>query len=158
MHKGCETGPPDYSPYPRRLEILTICWCNNKGSTFYSVILRPWVLVWPESNSRPPASQPEAQPTEPTELVFREHFFFYLSNSIVSFTFNSGSDKINKIIYWTFWSETWLENLPSCSEMTSPITELAPNIGCLTCVKNIVLLDNTNKDYTIHEVYISSKQ
>ena len=42
-----------YSPYPRRLESLTICWCNYKGSTFYSVILRPWVLVQPESNSRP---------------------------------------------------------------------------------------------------------
>ena len=23
--KGCETGPPAYSPYPRRLESLTIC-------------------------------------------------------------------------------------------------------------------------------------
>ena len=32
-------------PYPRRLGSLTICWCNYKGSTFYSVILRPWALV-----------------------------------------------------------------------------------------------------------------
>ena len=63
--KGCETGPPAYSSYPRRLESLTICWCNYKGSTFYSVIQRPWVLVRPESNSRPPALQPNAQPTEP---------------------------------------------------------------------------------------------
>ena len=59
--KDCETGPPAYSHYPRRLESLTICWCNYKGNTFYSVILRPWVLVRPESNSRPPASQPNAQ-------------------------------------------------------------------------------------------------
>ena len=58
-------GPPAYSPYPRRLESLSICWCNYKGSTFYSVILRPWVLVRPESNSRPPAWQADAQPTEP---------------------------------------------------------------------------------------------
>ena len=24
-NKGCETGPPVYSPYPRRLESMTIC-------------------------------------------------------------------------------------------------------------------------------------
>ena len=47
------------------LKFLTICRCNYKGSTFSSVILRPWVLVQPESNSRPPAGQTVAQPTEP---------------------------------------------------------------------------------------------
>ena len=36
-----ETGPPVYSPYPRRPERLTICRYNYKGSTFSSVILRP---------------------------------------------------------------------------------------------------------------------
>ena len=65
MEDICETGPTVKSPYPRRLESLTICGCNCKGSTFSSVILRPWVMVWPKSNSRPPAWKPDAQTTEP---------------------------------------------------------------------------------------------
>ena len=39
-----------YSPYPRKLESLTICRWNCKGSTFCSVILRPWMMVRLESN------------------------------------------------------------------------------------------------------------
>ena len=48
-NKGCGTRPPAYSPFPRRLESLTICWFKYKGSAFYSVILRAWGLVQPES-------------------------------------------------------------------------------------------------------------
>ena len=40
-----ETGPMVYSPYPRRLESLTIWRYHYKGSTFTSVIFRPWILV-----------------------------------------------------------------------------------------------------------------
>ena len=45
MKDICEAGPSVYSPCPRRLEGLTICGC--KDSTFFSVILRSWVLVRP---------------------------------------------------------------------------------------------------------------
>ena len=34
-----------YRSYPWRLKCLTICRCHTKGSTFSSVILRPWVLI-----------------------------------------------------------------------------------------------------------------
>ena len=37
---------------------------NYKGSTFALVILTPWAVVRLESNSRPPAWQPDAQLTE----------------------------------------------------------------------------------------------
>jgi len=45
--RNCETRPQVFSRYPRRLESLTICGCNYKGSTFFSVILSPWVIVQP---------------------------------------------------------------------------------------------------------------
>ena len=50
---------------PVNLKVLSNCGCNYKGSTFSSLILRPWLLVRPKSSSRPPAWKPDAQPTEP---------------------------------------------------------------------------------------------
>ena len=43
--KGREMGPMVYRPYLRRLESLTVFRSLYKGSTFSSVIWRPWVLV-----------------------------------------------------------------------------------------------------------------
>ena len=47
VKEASETGPKVFRPHPRRLECLTISRCPNKGSTFSSVILRPWVLAQP---------------------------------------------------------------------------------------------------------------
>ena len=63
--KSSETGPTICNPYPRRLESVTICGCNYKGSTFSSAILRPWVLVW--------------DPFLETPETFREHFGWHNS-------------------------------------------------------------------------------
>ena len=65
MTKGLETLPPTYSPYPRRpfADVIT------KAVLSTQFFLRPWVLVRPESNSQPPASQPDPQPTEPLFVI-----------------------------------------------------------------------------------------
>ena len=47
LWKSCETEPTVFRPYLGRLECLSICRCHNKGSTFSSVILIPWVLGRP---------------------------------------------------------------------------------------------------------------
>ena len=44
---SCETEPSVFRPYLWRIECLSICRCHNKGSTFSSVILIPWVLGRP---------------------------------------------------------------------------------------------------------------
>ena len=41
VDKVCETGPPVYCPYLRRLQSLIICRFHYKDSTFSSVIIRP---------------------------------------------------------------------------------------------------------------------
>ena len=50
-----ETEPTAFRPYTRRLECLTACRCHSKGSTFSSVILRPW--VWVQFRSWTPTSR-----------------------------------------------------------------------------------------------------
>ena len=45
-NEGYEAGPPVYSPYPRRLESLTVCGCNYKASTFSSVKVKSKVNLF----------------------------------------------------------------------------------------------------------------
>ena len=78
------------------LKVLTICRCNYKGSTFSSVILKPWVLVQPESNSRPPAGQTVAQLTEPPVRCGNSPYF---TLAVIG----------NWIQRWLDWPGFWLE-------------------------------------------------
>ena len=71
---GCPTSPTPHShSYPRRLESLTICRWNYGGSTFLLSYLKT-LSVGPVgvSNSRPLASQPSAQPSEPPGILTRK--------------------------------------------------------------------------------------
>ena len=82
------------------LIVLTICRCNYKGSTFSSVILRPWMLVRPESNSRPPAGQTVAQPTEPPVRDVRG------ASGFVCFLFSRVSNLYTILMFWFFTSQS----------------------------------------------------
>ena len=64
--KSCDTGSTVYRSYPRRLESLTIWSCNYKGSTFYSVIKRPWALIRPGFE---PTTSPTRSSDTDTELT-----------------------------------------------------------------------------------------
>ena len=45
--KACVAGSTVYRPFPRKSESLTVCRCYYESSTFSSVMLRSWVLIWP---------------------------------------------------------------------------------------------------------------
>ena len=82
-----ETGPTIYSPFPRRLECLTILRYNYKGtillSYFKTLSVDP---VW-GSNPRPPAQQTGALPTELTRrclciMFYRDSVLFIVAVSL----------------------------------------------------------------------------
>ena len=55
--KCCGTGPTVFRPYPRRLEVLTICKCHYKGSTYSQLFKDPEWQSGRGLNQRPPARQ-----------------------------------------------------------------------------------------------------
>ena len=128
MEGICETGP---TVYPRRLQSLTICWCSYKGSTFYSVILRPWVMVRPESNSRPPTWQTDAHPAEPP-----------VRHGHTMVTFFSASLRTSAVMLtWRTWGMYWTK--PS---LTSHLSEIPNNANSVSVSKDSTKLysDRTN--------------
>ena len=38
MYKGCETEPTVYHPYPRRLQILTVCKCQHFFLSYFETL------------------------------------------------------------------------------------------------------------------------
>ena len=90
MNKVCDTGPPVYRPYPRRLESLIICRCHFQDSTSSSGILRPERWSGRDSNSRPPAQQTGTLPTELTgrrllSMYFLDYGYLYFTYLIQLF-------------------------------------------------------------------------
>ena len=70
-------------------------WCNYKGTTFSSVILRPWVLVRPESNSRP-----TAQLTEPLVRGVDEVFSLCVEGIFSFFVEDTYHYGLQTMSYW----------------------------------------------------------
>ena len=70
--RNCETGPPTYRPYPRRLEKSNHLQMKLQRQHFLLSYLKT-LSVGPVgvTNSRPPASQPGTQPSEPPVRVHR---------------------------------------------------------------------------------------
>ena len=70
--RNCETGPPTYRPYPRRLKKSNHLEMKLQRQHFLLSYLKT-LSVGPVgvSNSRSPASQPGAQPSEPPVISCR---------------------------------------------------------------------------------------
>ena len=63
LPRNCERGPPVYRPYPRRLKSLQMKLQRQHFLLIYFKTLSVGLVGI--TNSRPPASQPGAQPSEP---------------------------------------------------------------------------------------------
>ena len=67
-----EMGPPFLRGHPNHVKVKPLA--VQREYLHFSVILRPWVLVWPwESNLRPPALQSRALLTEPILLPLKQY-------------------------------------------------------------------------------------
>ena len=91
------------------LKVLPFADVITKAALFYSVILRPWVMVRPKSNSRPPAWQTDAHLTEPpvrgvtisSQIVLLKERI--LGSVLQSLTGRQQSTNLKSVIFWK-WS------------------------------------------------------
>ena len=105
-----ETGPTAFRPYLRRLECLTACRCHSRGSTFFSVNLRPWVWVRPGSWSPTSRTVVRRSSTWANQaaviisIISKLRKFRYYAMVIVHENLYNYSG-YNKYVRWTFMYE-----------------------------------------------------
>ena len=80
--KACEAGSMVYRPFPRKSESLTVCRCYYESSTFSSVMLRSWVLIWPgfEPTVCLSADRWLSYRASRSTVYFKEKIVFYTRN------------------------------------------------------------------------------
>ena len=103
-----EMGPTVHNPYPRRFECLTIYRYHYKGSTFFSIILRPWVLVGSgaQTHELEPLSSRTAESSS-TDWANQAAGFYYVLKTVLQKICTRSQRFAHRILVWTMES-SWI--------------------------------------------------